>query len=86
VNKYDIGIPATAGVERLSGGSCDDFDVDTVFRLEQRQEVVKKTSCIDVVAATTMDFVCAEADVPKTKLTVLTTKQRQLSMMVTPTD
>src|SRR5580700_359794 len=41
-------------------------------------------SCIDVVAATTMNFVCAEADVSKIRLAVKATKQRRFSIMVTP--
>src|SRR5580658_6315656 len=41
-------------------------------------------SCIDVVEATTMDFVCPKADVAKTRLAVMATKQRRFSTMVTP--
>ena len=43
VDKYDIGVPAPTGIERLPGSLCDNLHIDTGLGLEQRQYVSEQT-------------------------------------------
>jgi hypothetical protein len=69
VDEDIVCIPTPPRIERPAHSLRDNFHFDSVFSLEQREDMTKQARVpLEVVDATTIDFSCAKTDTPSARL------------------